>query len=95
MNAAFNAAKTKAMQKLEPGPGVIRSGSQIATLNRMREIATRADMNAILAAANVPGAPPFQKQAAQKIKDELIAAAPVATGGRRRRSTRRRSTRRN
>ncbi len=93
MNAAFNAAKTRAIQKLEPAPGVLGFGAQSAVLGQMRQIATRADMNAILAAANVPGEPPFQKQAAQKIKDELNAVAVAATGGRRR-TTRRRSTRR-
>jgi len=93
MNALFNAAKTRAIQKQTPGPGRLGSGAQMAVLAEMRQIAIRADMNSILAAPNVPGGAPFQKQAAQKIKDELNAA--VATGGRRtarRRISRRRKT---
>jgi hypothetical protein len=94
MNAAFNAAKVRAIQKLEPAPGVLRSATQAATLAQMRQIATRADMNAILDAPNVLGGTPFQKQAAQKIKDEMNAVAVAATGGRRRTAHRRTAHRR-
>lgn len=84
MNAAFNAAKTRAIQKQEPA-----AGAQMAVLGQMHQIASRADMNAIIAAPNVPGGAPFLKQAAQKIKNELN----IAVGGRRR-TARRRTMRR-
>jgi hypothetical protein len=54
----------------------------MAVLGQIHQIASRADMNAILAAPNVPGGAPFLKQAAQKIKNELN----IAVGGRRRRT---------
>jgi hypothetical protein len=89
-DSSFEAAKTRAIQQLAPRPGVLRSGMNVATLAQVRQIMTRADMNAILEGPNIPGEP-FKKPAAQKIKDELNAA--VATGGRRR-SHRRRMQRR-
>lgn len=91
MNANFEAAKARAIQKLEPRPGVLRTGMDVATLAQVRQIATRAEMNAILEGANIPGEP-FKKPAATKIKNELNNNA--LGGHRKTRRSRRRNTRR-